>query len=144
MRRLHRREVPRLCNRGRRPYAGKVSAVLDGALEFQMSLPGGPEGGSDDGINPEKLFAMGYASRATGQAVTVLAKGDGLDAQKTKVHATVTLNKDDTSFKLGVVLTLTAAGEDPAKLQALAEAAHQICPYSRASRGVIDVEVKVG
>jgi osmotically inducible protein OsmC len=117
-------------------------AILDnGALALAMALPK-EMGGSGDGHNPEQLFALGYSS-CYGQAIVLLGKKHGLDGADARVTCTVTLDKDATSFGLKVDLKISIPGADKAKVQALAEDAHTICPYSKATRGNIPVTLTV-
>ncbi|AHB47513.1 Organic hydroperoxide resistance protein ohrA [Hyphomicrobium nitrativorans NL23] len=116
-------------------------AMLDGgALALAMALPK-ELGGSGEGHNPEQLFALGYSS-CFGQAILVLAKKHGLDGQAARVTADVTLKTDD-GFSLAVDLKVSLPGADKAALEALVEEAHQICPYSKATRGNIPVTITV-
>jgi Ohr subfamily peroxiredoxin len=113
-------------------------AILEGdKLALAMALPK-ELGGSGEGHNPEQLFALGY-SACFGQAVLLLAKKHGLDGQAAKVTCSVTLDKDATSFALAVDLKLQIPGADKAKVEALLKEAHEICPYSKATRGNIPV-----
>ena len=117
-------------------------AILEPSkLGFAMSLPK-ELGGSGEGFNPEQMFAMGYSS-CFGQAVLALAKKHGVDASNARVTCDVTLNKDETSFALSVALKLQCPGADRAKLEALIEDAHKICPYSKATRGNVPVTLTV-
>jgi len=118
-------------------------AVLDNnglalAMALQKEL-----GGAGDGHNPEQLFALGW-SACFGQAVLLLAKKHGLDGQDARVTCAVSLDKDDVSFALKADLKLAIPGADKAKVQALIEDAHKICPYSRATRGNVPVTLTVG
>jgi osmotically inducible protein OsmC len=113
-------------------------AVLDGgALALAMALPK-DLGGAGDGHNPEQLFALGWSS-CFGQAILVLAKKHGLDGQAAKVTCEVTLNIDDGAFSLAAELKVALPGADKAKLQALIEDAHTVCPYSKATKGNVPV-----
>jgi len=115
-------------------------AVLDGgALALAMALPK-DLGGAGDGHNPEQLFALGWSS-CFGQAILVLAKKHGLDGQAAKVTCEVTLNINDGAFSLAAELMVALAGADKAKLQALIEDAHTICPYSKATKGNVPVKL---
>ena len=116
-------------------------AILeDGKLALAMALPK-DLGGSGEGHNPEQLFALGYSS-CFGQAILVLAKKHGLDGQAAKVTCEVTLNTND-GFSLAVDLKVALPGADKAALQALVEEAHQICPYSKATRGNVPVTLSI-
>ena len=117
-------------------------AVLEeGKLALAMALPK-DLGGSGEGHNPEQLFALGWSS-CFGQAILALAKKHGLDGQAAKVTCDVTLNVNDGAFSLAAELKLALPGADKAKLQALIEDAHTICPYSKATRGNVPVTLTV-
>ncbi len=111
----------------------------DGKIDLKLSPPG--SGG--DGTNPEQLFAAGYAS-CFGQAIKSVAKTQGvsIDADALEVDATVSLGKAEDGFTLEVTLDahIKGASDDDAKV--LVEKAHDICPYSRATRGNIQVRLK--
>jgi Ohr subfamily peroxiredoxin len=115
-------------------------AVLEGGgLALAMALPK-DLGGVGDGHNPEQLFALGWSS-CFGQAILVLAKKHGLDGQAAKVTCEVTLNVNDGAFSLAAELKVALPGADKAKLQALIEDAHTICPYSKATKGNVPVKL---
>ena len=114
----------------------------DGGLALAMAAPK-EIGGAGDGHNPEQLFALGY-SACYGQAILLLAKKHGLDGQAAKVTCKVTLDKSDAGFGLSADLKVSIPGADKAKVQALIEEAHQICPYSKATKGNIPVTLTVG
>ncbi|QLY33632.1 organic hydroperoxide resistance protein [Nocardia huaxiensis] len=119
------------------------SVSSDGYLDLKLAQPKAV-GGTGDGTNPEQLFAMGY-SACFASALQVVARTQKADLGDTSVTADVSLNKDDeTGFGISVVLRV----ELPEHLQnetgrALVEAAHQVCPYSKATRGNIPVELVV-
>ena len=116
-------------------------ALLDeGGLALAMALPK-EIGGAGDGHNPEQLFALGWSS-CFGQAILVLAKKHDLDGQAAKVTCEVTLNTD-AGFSLAAELKVSVPGADKAKVQALVEEAHQICPYSKATRNNVPVKLTV-
>ena len=112
----------------------------DGGLALAMALPK-DIGGAGDGHNPEQLFALGYSS-CFGQAILVLAKKHGLDGQAAKVTCEVTLSTDG-GFSLSVELKVSLPGAVKDKLTALVEEAHQVCPYSKATRGNMPVRLTV-
>jgi len=117
-------------------------AVLeDGKLALAMALPK-DMGGSGQGHNPEQLFALGWSS-CFGQAVLALAKKHDLDGQKARVTVEIGIDKDEVSFALSAKITVALPGADKDKLRALADDAHSICPYSRATRGNIDAVVEI-
>jgi Ohr subfamily peroxiredoxin len=98
-------------------------------------------GGNGEGHNPEELFALGWSS-CFGQAILGLAKKHGLDGQDARITCAVTLNTDN-GFNLSAELKVQLPGADPAKLKALVEEAHQVCPYSKATRNNIPVTLTV-
>jgi Ohr subfamily peroxiredoxin len=113
--------------------------LADGGLGLAMGLPK-ELGGNGEGHNPEQLFALGW-SACFGQAILVLAKKHGLDGQAAKVTCEVTLNVDNGAFSLAAELKVALPGADKAKLQALIENAHTICPYSKATKGNVPVKL---
>jgi lipoyl-dependent peroxiredoxin len=119
--------------------AGKVT--LDGSgVWFAMQLPKS-FGGNGEGSNPEQLFALGYAS-CFNSALLFVAGQKKVDASKASVTADVGLTASD-GFNLDVVLTVSIPGMDRAEAEALVEAAHQVCPYSRATKNNIPVRLEV-
>lgn len=118
------------------------TSLEDGKMVLGMSLPKVLAPGAADGMNPEQLFAMGWSS-CFGQAVLALSKKHGVDASRAAVTCAVTLNKDETSFALTAEIKVSIPGEDEAKVRALVEDAHQICPYSKATRGNVPVTLTV-
>ncbi|WP_342360344.1 organic hydroperoxide resistance protein [Terrarubrum flagellatum] len=119
------------------------SSLEGGKFVLGMSLPKELAGAAaTEGMNPEQLFAMGWSS-CYGQAIIALSKKHGVDATRAAVTCEVTLNKDETSFALTAELKCSIPGEDPAKVKELMEAAHQICPYSKATRGNVPVTLTV-
>jgi osmotically inducible protein OsmC len=107
------------------------------AMALQKEL-----GGNGEGHNPEQLFALGW-SACFGQAILALSKKHDLDGQDARVTCTITMDKDDISFVLKAELKVSLPGADKAKVQALVEDAHKICPYSRATRGNVPVTLTV-
>jgi lipoyl-dependent peroxiredoxin len=118
------------------------TSLEGGKMVLGMSLPKELAPGGPDGMNPEQLFAMGWSS-CFGQAVIALSKKHGVNADRAQVTCAVTLNKDETSFALTAELKVAIPGEDPAKVKALVEDAHTICPYSKATRGNVPVTLTI-
>jgi osmotically inducible protein OsmC len=117
-------------------------AILEnGGLALAMGLQK-EFGGNGEGHNPEQLFSLGW-SACFGQAILVLAKKHGVDGQDARVTVTLAMDKDDVSFGFKADIQLSLPGADKAKLQALIEDAHKICPYSRATRGNVPVTLTV-
>ncbi|WP_307812748.1 Ohr family peroxiredoxin [Phycicoccus sp. CSK15P-2] len=105
-----------------------------------VDLPLGKPSTSNPVANPETLFAAGYAACYNG-ALALIASREGVDASGAETTADVTLGETDTGFGLAVELVTTIPGVDADTAQALADKAHEFCPYSKATRGNIDVTV---
>ena len=98
-------------------------------------------GGPGDGPNPEALFAMGYGACFQG-AMGLVAKDFGLDISESVVRTTIGIGPEGSSFALTALIEVLVPGADTARVQALADKAHELCPYSKATRGNVPVEVK--
>lgn len=111
----------------------------DGALEVDLRLPA-ELGGQGGGTNPEQLFAVGYAACFEG-ALGAAARRSKDELGEVAIDSKVMLfPTEDRGFKLGVRFDVTLPGiEDQAKAVELVRAAHQICPYSKATQGNIEV-----
>jgi lipoyl-dependent peroxiredoxin len=113
----------------------------DHRLDLDLAMP--PElGGSGNGTNPEQLFAAAYAA-CFHSALRGLARQAGIDASESTVTAQVGVGPEADMFGLEVTLIISIPGLDQDKTRELAEAAHHRCPYSRATRGNISVELRV-
>jgi Ohr subfamily peroxiredoxin len=113
----------------------------DGRLDLDLAAP--PEvGGSGDGTNPEQLFAAGY-SACFHNALRLVARRARVDPGESTVAARVGIGPEADGYGLVVTLVITIPGLDREKTREIAEAAHQVCPYSRATRGNISVELRV-
>jgi lipoyl-dependent peroxiredoxin len=113
----------------------------DGELDVDIRPPkdlGGPGGGT----NPEELFAVGYAA-CFESALGTVARRRKLDAGDVSIDSAVSLSPDgDGGFKLGVALDVSVPSiADRDEAAELIRAAHEVCPYSNATRGNIDVEL---
>lgn len=106
----------------------------DKKVSLKISRPGS----SGEGTNPEQLFAIGWGA-CFGSAVQFVAQQQKLDTGEVAVQADVNLNQDDNGFFLSATLNVTVPNLDQAAAQKLVEAAHQVCPYSKATRGNIQV-----
>jgi lipoyl-dependent peroxiredoxin len=117
-------------------------ATSDGTLDVTLSTPK-EMGGSGNGTNPEQLFAIGYAA-CFHSALRLVARKQKTDVTNSSVGARVSLGtKDDGAFGLAVELEVTLPDLDHETAQQLAEDAHQVCPYSNATRGNVDVTLTV-
>ncbi len=113
----------------------------DGHLDVKLGYPKSM-GGNGEGTNPEQLFAAGYAACFLG-ALGLVARNQGVKLGAHSLDSEVDLIKDDTSFHIGVRLTLNAPDLDRETAEKVLHAAHEVCPYSKATRGNIEVELKV-
>ncbi|HMI71659.1 MAG TPA: organic hydroperoxide resistance protein [Solirubrobacteraceae bacterium] len=113
----------------------------DGALEVDLRPPV-ESGGEGGGTNPEQLFAVGYAS-CFESALGAVARRQRVDVGDVAIDSQVSLiPTEDRTFVLGVELDVTLPSiADREQAVALVEAAHQVCPYSNATRGNIDVDL---
>jgi lipoyl-dependent peroxiredoxin len=116
------------------------SETDDGALKVDLASPGAADA-KPGSTNPEQIFACGY-SACFGSALEQVAKKQGVDASGAVVSADVSLNQDDNGYFISVVLEVTVPSIDQPAAEKLVEATHQVCPYSKATRGNIDVTLK--
>ncbi|WP_116246699.1 organic hydroperoxide resistance protein [Nocardiopsis sp. FIRDI 009] len=114
----------------------------DGRLNVDLSVPKGMGGDDGPGTNPEQLFAVGYGACFHG-ALKKVAREAKANVDGSVIDSQVSLGKAEDGFALVVDLTVTIPGADQAAAEKLVEAAHQVCPYSRATRGNIDVNLTV-
>ena len=114
----------------------------DGILDLDLRVPkemGGPGGAT----NPEQLFAAGYAA-CFHSALKLVAGQDELDVSGTEVSASVGIGSlDGGGFGLEVELDVTVPNLDREAAEALVARAHEVCPYSNATRGNIEVTLTV-
>jgi len=116
----------------------------DKNLVLELASPGGKTDKTGQVTNPEQLFACGYAA-CFGSAIEAVAKKQGVEVKDVSVTATVHLLQEESGgYRIGAALEVKVPGLDTNTTQKLVEAAHQICPYSKATRGNIEVEVKAG
>jgi osmotically inducible protein OsmC len=119
--------------------AGHVRSA-DGLVDFDLAQPGTTP---EPAVNPETLFAAGYAACFQG-ALENRAKTKGVDTSSSTVTAQVSFGpSEDGGFGLAVELEVDIPGVDAAQAQELVELAHQFCPYSKATRDNIVVTLKV-
>lgn len=113
----------------------------DGQLEVVVNPPK-ELGGSGAGTNPEQLFAAGYSACFQG-ALGVVAKNVNADISGSTVTAEVGIGKNDDGFGLIVKISAVIPNVDAVTAKELIEKAHEVCPYSKATRGNITVELAV-
>ena len=116
----------------------------DGALDVALAMPK-ELGGSGNGNNPEQLFAAGYASCFLSAMKAVSSQGNHFKLPaETTVAATVGIGpREDKGFGLVVKLDIAIPGVDTPAAEKLVADAHEVCPYSHATRGNIDVTLNV-
>jgi osmotically inducible protein OsmC len=124
---------------GRAGHAASDDGILDVDLRPPKEM-GGPGGAT----NPEQLFAAGYAA-CFQSALGVVGRRQGTDTGNSVVEADVTIGTiPGGGYGLAVALRVSIPGVEPEKVRELAEAAHQVCPYSNATRDNIDVTITAG
>ena len=116
----------------------------DGVLKFDLTMPKALGGAGGEGAtNPEQLFAAGY-SACFESALRLVARQQKKDVGDASVTANVVIGKtDDGGFGLAVELTGRIPTMSREEAEELMHAAHQVCPYSRATRGNVDVKLSV-
>ena len=123
---------------GRDGHGRSSDGKLDLDLSIQKEL-----GGSGAGTNPEQLFAVGYAA-CYHSALRLVARQEKADVTDSAVGAKVSLGSNEAGgFVLAVELEVVLPNVDHDTAVALADKAHQVCPYSNATRGNIDVKLTV-
>jgi len=119
---------------------GKVS-VENSPLKFEMAPPQELGGSINDAANPEQLFAAGYAA-CFGSAVQHVLRTKKMDVKAPTIHTTVGIGKNDAGgFSLAVDIVAVFKDIDQETADILLNEAHQVCPYSNATRGNIDVNI---
>jgi lipoyl-dependent peroxiredoxin len=114
----------------------------DGLIDADVRVPK-EMGGAGGATNPEQLFAAGYAA-CFHSALKLVAGKAKVDMTDSEVVADVSIGENGQGgFGLAVQLEVTIPGADAATAQQLAEQAHQVCPYSNATRGNIEVKLSV-
>ncbi|AVP56214.1 organic hydroperoxide resistance protein [Pulveribacter suum] len=112
-----------------------ASRTDDGRLDVKLSAPGG----SGAGTNPEQLFAAGYSACFIGALKAVGPKLGIAAPQDVAVDAEVDLGPIPNAYGIAVRLHISLPGLEREQAQKLVDAAHQVCPYSNATRGNVDV-----
>lgn len=129
-------------------YTGKVHVTggregaaqsTDGRLNINLSIPGG----SGNGTNPEQLFAAGWSACFIGAMRHNAPKLQIAFPKDATLDTEVDLATGETGFSLQARLNITLPGLTFEQAKALVEAAHQTCPYSKATRGNINVQINV-
>jgi osmotically inducible protein OsmC len=112
----------------------------DGVLEVDLRLPA-EMGGDGGGTNPEQLFAVGYAACFEG-ALGVVAERKKADAGDVSIDSKVSLiTTEERGYNVAVELDVTLPSVEDSLAVELVRAAHEVCPYSNATRGNVDVKL---
>ena len=109
----------------------------DGRLSVTLSSPGT----SGTGTNPEQLFAAGYSACFLGAMKAVAGMKKISVPEGTSIDASIDLGKISHGYGIAARLVVSLPGMDRSAAQELVDAAHQVCPYSNATRGNIDVTI---
>jgi len=118
------------------------AATDDGNLDVKLAVPKGLGGPGGAGTNPEQLFAAGYAA-CFGSAIGHIARVQKLNAGPISVTAKVDIGPAGKGFGLQVELVASLPELPRDQAEALVKAAHEVCPYSNATRGNIVVDVRL-
>jgi Ohr subfamily peroxiredoxin len=115
----------------------------DSALDVQLSTPRELGGAGGPGTNPEQLFAAGYSACFLSALKLVARQAKVALPETTSITGSVGIGPIQHGFGLQAELRISAPGLPREQVQALVEQAHQVCPYSNATRGNIDVSLVV-
>src|SRR5882724_11511445 len=116
----------------------------DGSFKVNLATPKELGGGGGPGNNPEQLFAAGYSACFIGAMKFVASQGGPKVPANTSVTATVGIGpRSEGGFGLDIQLDISLPGVPRAEAEALVEKAHQVCPYSNATRGNVDVRLTI-
>jgi osmotically inducible protein OsmC len=116
-----------------------ASRTDDGRLDIQLSSPGT----AGTGTNPEQLFAAGYAACFIGALKAVAGMQKITLPAELAIDSSVDLGKVGSAYGIAARLDVSLPGMEREAAQKLVDAAHQVCPYSNATRGNIDVTINV-
>jgi Ohr subfamily peroxiredoxin len=120
------------------------SATLDGSLDVKLTTPKELGGAGGEGNNPEQLFAAGYAACFIGAMKFVGSQTGVKVPAETAITSTVGIGpRSEGGFGLTVALAIELPGLERKVAEELVEKAHQVCPYSNATRGNIDVQLSL-
>jgi osmotically inducible protein OsmC len=113
----------------------------DKVIDLNLVMP--TEKSNEEGTNPEQLFAAAY-SACYDASINLVAKKQNKDIDS-RVTAEVSFMEDpeDDGFKIGAILNVEIKGVTKDEAEQLAQEAHKVCPYSKATRGNIDVKINV-
>ena len=118
---------------------GGASRTSDGRLDVKLSVPGAP----GDGTNPEQLFAVGWSACFTSAIKLVASKMKVKLPSDVAIDPEVDLFTGDNGYFLKARLNVSLPGLDRQVAQSILDHAHETCPYSKATRGNIDVAINL-
>lgn len=118
------------------------SVAADGHLDVALNPPK-EMGGKGEGTNPESLFAAGYSACFIGAIKAVAGQQKIAVPPDIRIDASVSIGPIPVGYGISAELKVHIPGMDKAEAEKLVEAAHQVCPYSNATRGNIEVTLSV-
>lgn len=122
---------------------GRVESS-DGVIKLDIAMPGTPRAKKlPEATNPEQLFAAGYSACFDGALQFIARKERKSFESEVKVNVSLLKDESDQGFKLGVTLQIKGTGIEKSELEELVHKAHALCPYSKATRGNIDVTLEI-
>jgi len=121
-----------------------VAETLDGSLKLKLATPKELGGAGGEGNNPEQLFAAGYAACFIGALKFVAAQDKKTIPAETSITSEVGIGpRSEGGFGLEVALEISIPGLEAHEAEALVAKAHEVCPYSNATRNNIDVKLSI-
>jgi osmotically inducible protein OsmC len=119
-----------------------TTRTSDGLLDLKLAVPK-EMGGAGGGVNPEQLFAAGYSACFIGAMKFVAGSQKIALPAEVSINASVGIGQIPQGFGIEVALQVSIPGMDKAAAEALVAKAHEVCPYSNATRGNIEVTITV-
>jgi lipoyl-dependent peroxiredoxin len=119
------------------------AVTSDNIVDVKLTTPKELGGAGNVGTNPEQLFAMGYAACFIGAMKFVAGQKKLKLPDDLSINSTVGIGQIAGGFGIEVDLQINSAGLDKSVVQSIVDAAHQVCPYSNATRNNIDVRLSV-
>ncbi|MDT7519214.1 organic hydroperoxide resistance protein [Rhodoferax sp. TBRC 17660] len=119
-----------------------TTRTSDSLLDLKLAVPK-EMGGAGGGVNPEQLFASGYSACFIGAMKFVAGTQKIALPADTSINASVGIGQIPQGFGIEVALEVSIPGMDRAAAEALVAKAHEVCPYSNATRGNIEVSITI-
>jgi lipoyl-dependent peroxiredoxin len=120
-----------------------TASSSDGALNVTLSTPKELGGAGGSGTNPEQMFAAGYSACFIGAMKAVAAKVKVAVPAEVSITSEVGIGPIPAGFGIQVAMKISLPGLERSQAEALVAAAHQVCPYSNATRGNVDVSLTI-